>query len=218
MRKFKATLLALTVALGIAGAAFGDDRDREWRNRDSGNYSNGPSSYRQGYEDGARQAEHDLRRGNRSNLNQGLRSRDRSYREGYQQAYDRVTLIPAITMGAATVRYTETSPTRTIRTEMGVMATGRTATVLMLMVLILMAHCTETDPVATRAYRIGYTDGLADGRSDRSSGHSFRPTQGDNFKHADRGYNSGMGDKQLYKDTYRQGYQASYPQGFQGDR
>ncbi len=52
MRNYKATLLVFTVALGLGGAAFGDDRDDRYR--DSGNYSNGSSSYRQGFEDGSR--------------------------------------------------------------------------------------------------------------------------------------------------------------------
>ncbi len=64
------------------------------------------------------------------------------------------------------------------------------------------------------AAQIGYQDGLNDGRGDRLTGHSFRPTQDDNFKNATRGYNSAFGDKQAYKDTYRQGYENGYEQGY----
>jgi len=37
---------------------------------------------------------------------------------------------------------------------------------------------------------------LNDGRNDRQSGHSFRATQDSNYKHADRGYSSGLGARQ----------------------
>ena len=40
-----------------------------------------------------------------------------------------------------------------------------------------------------------------------SDGHSFRPTHDDNYKNASDGYTSLYGDKQRYKDTYRQGYE-----------
>jgi len=59
----------------------------------------------------------------------------------------------------------------------------------------------------------GYRDGVNDGRRDRTTGHSFRPTQGDNYKNAP-GYSSSMGDRQQYKDAYRQAYQQGYPQGY----
>src|ERR1051325_4530358 len=41
----------------------------------------------------------------------------------------------------------------------------------------------------------GYQDGLNDGARDRRTGHSNRPTQGDNYKHADRGYIPTYGKK-----------------------
>jgi flagellar biosynthesis/type III secretory pathway protein FliH len=55
---------------------------------------------------------------------------------------------------------------------------------------------------------------LNDGRNDRQSGHSFRATQDSNYKHADRGYSSGLGDKNQYKQVYRQGYEQGYQQGY----
>jgi hypothetical protein len=59
----------------------------------------------------------------------------------------------------------------------------------------------------------GVRDGVNDGRKDRATGHSFRPTQGDNYKNAP-GYSSSMGDRQQYKDAYRQAYQQGYQQGY----
>jgi hypothetical protein len=68
--------------------------------------------------------------------------------------------------------------------------------------------------VRGQAGRIGYRDGINDGQHDRSTGHSFRPTQDDNYKNADRGYSSSFGDKQSYKNAYRQGYEQGYQQGY----
>jgi hypothetical protein len=62
------------------------------------------------------------------------------------------------------------------------------------------------------AERIGFQDGLNDGRNDRVTGHSFRPTHDDNFKNATRGYAGG--GEQGYKDTYRVGYEQGYQQGY----
>jgi hypothetical protein len=61
----------------------------------------------------------------------------------------------------------------------------------------------------------GMRDGMNDGRKDRSTGHSFRPTQDDNYKNAP-GYSSSMGDRQQYKDAYRSAYQQGYQQGYNG--
>ena len=65
------------------------------------------------------------------------------------------------------------------------------------------------------AGRIGYQDGMNDGQTDRRTGHSNRPTQGDNYKHASRGYNSSFGSLSQYKAAYRQAYLQAYPQGYQ---
>lgn len=46
-------------------------------------------------------------------------------------------------------------------------------------------------------------------------GHSFRPTQDDNYKNAP-GYSSNMGYRQQYKDMYRQAYQQGYQSGYNG--
>jgi hypothetical protein len=68
---------------------------------------------------------------------------------------------------------------------------------------------------AQAARQNGMRDGMNDGRNDRASGHSFRPTQDDNYKNAP-GYNSSMGSRQQYKDTYRAAYQQAYQQGYNG--
>jgi hypothetical protein len=67
---------------------------------------------------------------------------------------------------------------------------------------------------ANSARQYGYQDGINDGARDRRSGHSNRPTQDSNYKHADHGYNSSFGDKNYYKQSYRQAYESGYQQGY----
>jgi hypothetical protein len=69
---------------------------------------------------------------------------------------------------------------------------------------------------ASAARQYGFQDGINDGARDRHSGHSNRPTQDGNYKHADRGYNSSYGDKNYYKQAYRQAYESGYQQGYNG--
>ncbi|HEY1528669.1 MAG TPA: hypothetical protein VGH51_20785 [Candidatus Angelobacter sp.] len=64
------------------------------------------------------------------------------------------------------------------------------------------------------ARQYGYQDGINDGARDRQTGHSDRPTQGGNYKHADHGYNSSFGNKNYYKQAYRQAYENGYQLGY----
>ena len=66
---------------------------------------------------------------------------------------------------------------------------------------------------ANLAAQMGAQDGLHDGRTDRATGHSNRPTQGDNYKNATRGFAGGDGQT-AYKATYRQAYTPAYQQGY----
>ena len=61
----------------------------------------------------------------------------------------------------------------------------------------------------------GFHDGLNDGQQDRLTGHSNRPTKGDNYKNATRGYNSSLGGETQYKESYRQAYVQGYQQGYE---
>jgi hypothetical protein len=66
-----------------------------------------------------------------------------------------------------------------------------------------------------QAYSYGYQDGVMDGRNDRATGHSYRPTQGDRYKHANTGWNGQMSRDQFVQQ-YRQGYTQGYQQGYNG--
>jgi hypothetical protein len=72
------------------------------------------------------------------------------------------------------------------------------------------------------ASQYGFQDGMNDGIRDRQTGHSYRPTEGDNYKNGSRGYSSSFGDRNQYKQMYRQAYEQGYQQGFNhqehGDR
>ena len=67
------------------------------------------------------------------------------------------------------------------------------------------------------AKQYGYQDGINDGAADRRTGHSFRPGHDNNYKHADRGYDSRFGNKNEYKAYYRQAYEQGYQQGYNGN-
>lgn len=64
----------------------------------------------------------------------------------------------------------------------------------------------------------GYQDGFNDGKNDRLTGHSYRPTHDNNFKHADRGYYGGYGDHNYYKELYRRAYEDGYDRGYNSVR
>ncbi|HEY6248918.1 MAG TPA: hypothetical protein VI685_03095 [Candidatus Angelobacter sp.] len=66
---------------------------------------------------------------------------------------------------------------------------------------------------AINARDFGYQDGFNDGRNDRFTGHSFRPTHDSNFKHADRGYYGSI-DRNYYKELYREAYERGYQRGY----
>jgi hypothetical protein len=68
--------------------------------------------------------------------------------------------------------------------------------------------------VADYARRMGKQDGLNDGMSDRRTGHSYRPTHDNSYKHADNGYEFRFGNKNDYKAFYREGYARGYEEGW----
>ena len=66
------------------------------------------------------------------------------------------------------------------------------------------------------ARNVGYNDGLLAGQKDRSTGHSFRPQQNKGYQDADKGYSSSLGDKNQYKQVYRDGFMQGYQRGYYG--
>lgn len=66
------------------------------------------------------------------------------------------------------------------------------------------------------AEQTGFEDGVNDGRRDRESKHSFRPTEDKNYKRADRGFSGG--DKDHFRQLYREAYTRGYEEGYHQDR
>jgi len=66
------------------------------------------------------------------------------------------------------------------------------------------------------ARQFGMQDGFNDGQNDRRTGHSYRPTHDGNYKHADRGYDPRLGNKNDYKTAYRNAYVQAYQNGYNG--
>ena len=64
------------------------------------------------------------------------------------------------------------------------------------------------------AQQRGYQDGVSDGSNDRATGHSYRPTEDSNYRHANRGWNSGRIDRDSYSSAYRQAYMQGYQRGY----
>jgi hypothetical protein len=62
----------------------------------------------------------------------------------------------------------------------------------------------------------GYSDGYLAGQKDRSTGHSFRPTENKGYKDADRGQSSSGVSKDQFKQAYRDGFMNGYQRGYYG--
>jgi len=69
--------------------------------------------------------------------------------------------------------------------------------------------------VSRRGYQQGYNDGFQHGREDhdRNSDYNY---QGDDYRRADRGYDSQYGDRDQFVAGYRDGYRAGYDDGYNG--
>jgi len=68
------------------------------------------------------------------------------------------------------------------------------------------------------AYSNGYQQGLNYGTTDRTTGHSNRPTYSSMYKNGTNGYTFGMGDKAAYRAAFQQGFMKGYERGYSGGR
>ena len=62
----------------------------------------------------------------------------------------------------------------------------------------------------------GYSDGYLAGQKDRSTGHSFRPTENKGYKDADRGQSQSGISSDQFKQAYRNAFQQGYQRGYNG--
>lgn len=65
-----------------------------------------------------------------------------------------------------------------------------------------------------RAYQNGFEDGMRSGQRDARDRRDFSYGRDGEYRSADRGYSRAWGDRDDYRRTFRQGYEAGYTEGF----
>lgn len=68
------------------------------------------------------------------------------------------------------------------------------------------------------ARNTGYRDGLEKGRNDVTEGKSYRLERHDYYSDADHGYRESFGNKDQYRQHYREAFQRGYEEAFRGGR
>jgi hypothetical protein len=204
--KFKSLVLvlAMTVGSGLVASAQSNrswgwqdrdhDHDRD-HDRDHRNHNNNSAAWQDGYRAGQWAATH---RGNGNG--HGSRWKKDDDRRAYQAGYER---------GMAEARnggYNNNGPYNNGPYNNGPYNTGRN----------YPGNYPNGAYGVGNARGIGYNDGLLAGQKDRSTGHSFRPTQNKGYQDADKGYSSSVGDKNQYKQSYRDGFMQGYQRGYNG--
>ena len=65
-----------------------------------------------------------------------------------------------------------------------------------------------------RAYDTGYREGVQQGQNDARRGRDFSYSRHDEYRDADDGYRRGTIDRDSYRRSFRQGFQAGYGESF----
>jgi len=68
--------------------------------------------------------------------------------------------------------------------------------------------------VDRRAYDIGYREGVQEGQNDARRGRDFSYQRHDEYRDADNGYRRGVGDRDDYRRSFRQGFQTGYSEAY----
>lgn len=66
------------------------------------------------------------------------------------------------------------------------------------------------------ALNAGYNNGIEEGRKDRRNGDRYNFADEGDYKKATEDYSSRLGDKELYKRYFRQGFENGYRAGYNG--
>jgi hypothetical protein len=66
------------------------------------------------------------------------------------------------------------------------------------------------------ALNAGYNEGAKEGRKDRSKGRRFSFYDKSEFQKGTKDYNSRLGDRELYRRYFQQGYENGYTDGYRG--
>ncbi len=64
------------------------------------------------------------------------------------------------------------------------------------------------------AYDNGFREGVEEGQNDARRHRDFSYQRHDEYRDADQGYQRGDGDRDLYRRSYRQGFQAGYREAY----
>jgi hypothetical protein len=215
---------ALALVLGVTGLASAQDgswrRNRDHDRDDDRPYANGQynrsseQAYRDGYAQGQSDRSNNSRRNARSRM--GRMNSDRAYRDAYQRGYNEgynnsYRNDPYRNDPYRNDPYGRNVPYGRDRRDdpyygnypNGNYPNGNN-----------YPYGGANSTYGRQVADVGYRDGLNDGQKDLMTGHSYRPTEGSNYKHADRGYNSSYGNKDSYKQVYRSGYLQGYQQGY----
>ena len=65
-----------------------------------------------------------------------------------------------------------------------------------------------------RAYDNGFREGAEEGQNDARHNRGFSPQRHDEYRDADDGYRRGDGDREYYRRSYRQGFEAGYRESY----
>jgi hypothetical protein len=65
-----------------------------------------------------------------------------------------------------------------------------------------------------RAYDTGYREGVQEGQNDARRGRDFSYQRHNEYRDADNGYRRGTIDRDLYRRSFRQGFQTGYSESF----
>jgi len=68
--------------------------------------------------------------------------------------------------------------------------------------------------IERRAYDYGYREGLEEGQNDARRGRDFSYQRHDEFRDADRGFRRSDGDINLYRRSFRSGFQTGYSESY----
>jgi hypothetical protein len=221
MKRIKAIVLSLTVVFALTGFAIGQDRDHDRDDRDhdknhgqegrrDAHHDGFVRGYQAGQRDGQSDRGHSRRGQNRINDTDGYSSNmgpqgqyKKGYREGYHEGYERAYRNDN-DWGRNDRDHDhdgDNDRDRDWRRGQNNGGYGQNG------------YGQNNDV----AYRTGYQDGETVGRLDKQGGHSYRPHSHDqSYGNADHNYSQVGGDKNAYKQRYRQGFDAGYARGYNG--
>lgn len=66
------------------------------------------------------------------------------------------------------------------------------------------------------ALNAGYNEGIKEGRKDRQRGDRFEYRDEEDYRNANTDYSSRLGNRELYKQYFRQGFANGYDAGYRG--